>query len=69
MNGTYQILTYADNISLIGDAIKIERNSNIVLNVCKDVGLAVNIRKTKYTEVGRHRVKVVNEHIMVHTEK
>ena len=29
----------------------------VLLNACDDIGLAVNTRKTKYMEVGRHRRK------------
>ena len=27
----------------------------VLLNTCKDIGLTVNTRKTKYMEIGRHR--------------
>ena len=40
-----------DDVNLIGDDIRtIERNTYVLLNACKDVGLVVNIRKTKYME-------------------
>ena len=43
MNGTHQVLAYADDVNLIGDDIKtIERNADVLLNACKDIGLAVN---------------------------
>ena len=32
---------------------------------CKDIGLAVNIGKTKYMEIGRHRGVIANEHIKI----
>ena len=35
--------------------IAIERNADMLLNTCKDIGLAVNTGKTKYMEIGRHR--------------
>jgi hypothetical protein len=35
------------------------------LNTCKNIGLAVNTRKTKYLEVGRHRGMRVNEQIRI----
>ena len=42
MNDTHQLLAYANDVNLIGDDTRtIERN------VCKDIGLAVNIGKTK----------------------
>ena len=48
MNSTHQVLAYADDVNLIGDDIRtIERNSVVLLNACKDIGLAVNIGKTK----------------------
>ena len=43
MNGTHQVLAYADDVHLIGDHIRtIERNADVLLNACKDNGLAVN---------------------------
>ena len=35
----------------------------MLLNACKDIGLAVNIGKTKYIEIGRLRGMIANEHI------
>ena len=56
INGTHQVLAKADGVSLIGDDIRtIERNADVLLNACKDIGLAVNIGKTKYMEIGCHR--------------
>ena len=37
----------------------------MLLNACKDIGLAVNIGKTKYMEIGRHRDTIANEYIMI----
>ena len=55
MNGTHQVLAYADDVNLLGDDITtIERNADVLLNACKDVGLAVNTGKTKYMEIGRN---------------
>ena len=31
-------------------------NTDVLLNACKDIGLAVNIGKTKYMEIGRHQI-------------
>ena len=43
MNGTHQVLAYADHLNLIGDDIRaIERNADVLLNACKDIGLAIN---------------------------
>ena len=53
MNNIYQVLTYADNTTLIDNDIRaIERNVNVLLNACYDIGLAANIGKIKYMKVG-----------------
>ena len=52
INGTHHALAYADDVKLIGHAIiAIERNADVFLNACKDIGLAVNTGKTKYMEM------------------
>ena len=52
MNGTHQVLAYADDVNLIGDDIRtIERNADVLLNAYKNIDLAVNTEKTKYMEV------------------
>ena len=51
-------MAYADDVNLIGDAIRtVETNTQVLLNACKDIGLAVNTEKTKlaYMEIGRYR--------------
>ena len=37
----------------------------MLLNACKDVGLAVSIGETKYMEIGRHRGMIANGHIKI----
>ena len=45
-----------DDVNLIGDDIRtIERNADVLLNACKDVGLVASTEKIYYMEVGRHR--------------
>ena len=40
---THQVLAYADDVNLIGDDFRtIERNAHVLLNACKDIGLAVH---------------------------
>ena len=56
------VLFYADDVNLIRT---IERNADVLLNACKDFGLAVNIGKTKYMEIGRHRGMIPNAHIKI----
>ena len=64
MNGTLQVLAYAGDINLIGIRT-IERNSDVLLNACKNIGLGVNTGKTKYIEIGQHRGMTANAHIKV----
>ena len=48
MNDTRQVLAYADDVNLIGDDIRtLDRNADVLLNACKDIGLAVNTGKKK----------------------
>ena len=43
MNGIHKVglFSYADDLYLIGDDIRIEWNADVLLNACKDIGLAV----------------------------
>ena len=60
MNSTHQVLTYSDDVNLIGNNIRtIERNAY------KDIGLAVSTGKTKYMEIGHHLGIIANEHINI----
>ena len=40
-------------------------NADVLLNACRDIGLAVNRGKTKYMEIGRHRGIKANAHIKI----
>ena len=45
MNGTHHVLIYADDENLIDDDIRtIERNADVLINVWKDIVLAVNFK-------------------------
>ena len=59
-------MAYADDANLIDNDIRtIERNAHMLLNACKDIGLAVNTRKTEYMEIGRQRCMIAKEHIRI----
>ena len=65
MSGTHQALAYADDVNLLRNDIRtIERNADVLLNACKDVGLAANTRKTKHMAV-RHRDIIANGNIKI----
>jgi len=55
-------LTYADDANFIRDEIRtIERIEDVLLNACKDIGLAVNTEKTNYMKIGRHGSMIAKE--------
>jgi hypothetical protein len=49
LNGTRQFLAYADDVNLLGDNIDtIKKNTETLIDASKEVGLEINIEKTKY---------------------
>jgi hypothetical protein len=53
LNGTHQLLAYADDVNLLGyDIDTIDRNKTLI-DASKEVGLEVNVEKTKYMFVSR----------------
>jgi hypothetical protein len=47
LNGTHQLLAYADDVNLQGDNIDtIRRNTENLIDASKEVGLEVNAEKT-----------------------
>jgi hypothetical protein len=49
LNGTQQLLVYADNVNTLNKNINIiKKNKDAVLKGCREVGLEVNAEKTKY---------------------
>jgi hypothetical protein len=49
LNGTHQLLAYADDVSLLGDNIDtVKKNTETLIDANKEVGLETNIKKPKY---------------------
>jgi hypothetical protein len=60
-NGTYQLLAYADDVSLLGDNIDtIKKDTETLIDASKEVGLDINIEKASicYCLVAGLQVKI-----------
>jgi hypothetical protein len=56
LNGTHQLLVYADYVNLLGYIINdITRNTESLSDASKEVGLQVNAEKTTYILLSRHQ--------------
>jgi hypothetical protein len=55
LNGTHQLLVYADDVSVLGDSVNtIKENSKTLLEGSRYIGLEVNAGKIKYMIMSRH---------------
>jgi hypothetical protein len=49
LNGTHQLLAYTDDVNLLGDNIDaVKKHTETLIDASKEVGLEINIQKTKY---------------------
>jgi hypothetical protein len=56
LNGTHQLLAYADDVNLLGDNINtINKNEETLIDGSKEVGLEINVEKTKYMLLSRQQ--------------
>jgi hypothetical protein len=56
LNGTHQILTYTDEVNLLGDNVDIiKRNTETLIDATKEVFLEINVVKTKYMLLSCHK--------------
>jgi len=54
INGTHQLLAYADDVNVLGGSVHtIKENSEALVVASKEIGLEVNANKTKYMVMSR----------------
>jgi hypothetical protein len=66
LNGTHQLLAYADDLNLLGDNVDtIKKNTETLIDASKEVDLEITIEKTKYMLVSRHQNACRNRDIKI----
>jgi hypothetical protein len=54
LNGTHQLLFYADDVDILGGSVHaIKKNRDALVVACKETGLEVNDDKTKYMDISQ----------------
>jgi hypothetical protein len=63
LNGTHQLLVYADCVNLLGDSINtVKEDSETLSEASRDIGLEINAEKTKYMIVSLSELRTEPEY-------
>jgi hypothetical protein len=66
LNGTHQLPAYADEVNLLRDNTDtIMKNTVILIGASEEVGLEINVGKTKYMSLSRHHNVGQNREIKI----
>jgi hypothetical protein len=69
LNGTHQVLVYADDVNILGRSLHtIKRNTEVLLVASKDIGLEVNAEKTKFMEMSQDQNAGQNHNMKIESK-
>jgi hypothetical protein len=69
LNGTHQLLVYADDVNLLSNSVSIiKQNLETLLGASRDIGLEINAEKTKYIIMFHHSNSGQNQNIRIANE-
>jgi hypothetical protein len=67
LNATHQLLAYTDDLNLLGDNIGtiMKKKTETLIDASKEIGLEINIEKTKYMLLSHHQNGSQNQDIKI----